>query len=85
MIEAGEAQSLDIVLEDIWAKIKPSKIGLKNYDKFRSYKRRYDKGELGEKAINNLLSFFGYSSQTMYFKENINLNSTNSNQEEIED
>lgn len=69
MIQSGEAKNLDSALAEIWDKIKPSKIGQNDYDKFRSYKRRYEQGKLGEKAVNSLLSFFGYSSETIYFKE----------------
>ena len=54
------------VLELVFEKIKPSIMGIKNYNLFRTYRNRYQKGKLNQKAIKTLLEFFGYESECIY-------------------
>lgn len=57
-----EEEALKLVFD----KIKPSKLPKEVYDKFRSYRNRYEKGTLKDNAKNHLLEFFGYISSTTY-------------------
>ena len=57
-----EKEALEIVFE----KLKPSKMPKDDYEKFRSYRNRYKKGELKRDALMKLLEYFGFSSNTHF-------------------
>lgn len=62
--------SKDEALDEVLDKIKPSNFDdFKDYDKFRMYRQRHEKGKLGQKAIDTLLSFFGFKKHVHYTKE----------------
>jgi hypothetical protein len=47
-------------LEELFKTATPSGLGKSDYDKILVYKRRYENDKLGQRAINNLLTKFGY-------------------------
>lgn len=62
----GQSEALEICFK----LVKPSLIGMDNYNKLRSYKNRYDKGKLGQSGIETVLRFFGYEkAELWYIKE----------------
>lgn len=80
MIESNELQSLDDVMNDIFENhLKPSKIGLDAYNKFRTYKTRYQSGKLGGKGLEDFLTFFGYQTKYILVEKLNNKTDTNNN------
>ena len=57
---------MEKALEIVFEKIKPSYLPLDVYNKFRTYRNRYEKGKLSQTGINTLLEYFGYSAETTY-------------------
>lgn len=51
---------MEVALQEVFDKIKPSNLPKDIYNKFRIYRNRYKKGELNDKAIRTLLLYFGY-------------------------
>ena len=47
-------------LEECFAHLRSTEIGEKQYKLFHKYKMRYKEGKLGLKAIENILTFFGF-------------------------
>lgn len=57
-----EEEALKIVFE----RLKPSQMPKEDYEKFRSYRNRYNKGELKKDAIFKLLEYFGFISNNQF-------------------
>lgn len=51
-----ESEALELVFKNA----SPSALGKAKYDQIWIYKRRYEKGQLGHKAITKLLAEFGF-------------------------
>ena len=59
-------------LKELFETASPSGLGKSDYDKILVYKSRFEKGKLGARAIENLLTKYGYSKVetiTYYTKE----------------
>jgi len=59
----------DEALEECFKFVLPSNISKKDYSRFSNYRHRYREGKLGQKAIENILTFFGFTKIERWVKE----------------
>ena len=56
-------------LNEVFSNVRPSVVGLQEYNKIKSYQSKYKNGKMGQKAIDKLLSQFGFSKTVFYTKD----------------
>ena len=63
---AAKKYTKEDAIKYCFEQVKPSIIGLDDYNKFRQYKSRYEKGTLNETAIKSMFDRFGVEDHCYY-------------------